>query len=151
MSRVVYADEASECGDAASSTMSTGRKYRDWHTQVDSEQQQETGYNTDSLINAATLPRGAGGRGGRRGWKRGRPPLPNREGVHKLKLISHSFCFFFFLHIYFPHVLKIINCTHAFRISLTNSMLAIFLTKNLLFSKAKKRTKENTNLKKSFI
>lgn len=73
-------DEASECGDAASSTMSTGRKYRDWHTQVDSEQQQETGYNTDSLINAATLPRGAGGRGGRRGWKRGRPPLPNREG-----------------------------------------------------------------------
>jgi len=75
-------DEASECGDAASSTMSIGRKYRDWHTQVDSEQQQEGGYNTDSLINAATLPRGAGGRGGggRRGWKRGRPPLPHREG-----------------------------------------------------------------------
>jgi len=79
-------DEASECGDAASSTMSIGRKYRDWHTQVDSEQQQEGGYNTDSLINAATLPRGAGGRGGggRRGWKRGRPPLPHREGVHQI-------------------------------------------------------------------
>jgi fragile X mental retardation protein len=73
-------DEASECGDAASSTVSTTRKHRDWAAQVESEQQQEAGYSTDSMIHSATLPRGAGGRGGRRGWKRGRPPLPYREG-----------------------------------------------------------------------
>ncbi|CAF4002488.1 unnamed protein product [Rotaria magnacalcarata] len=74
-------DEASECGDAAaSSSVSTSRKHRDWAAQVESEQQQEAGYSTDSIIHSATLPRGAGGRGGRRGWKRGRPPLPMREG-----------------------------------------------------------------------
>ncbi|CAF4524049.1 unnamed protein product [Rotaria sp. Silwood1] len=73
-------DEASECGDAASSSVSTSRKHRDWSAQVDSEQQQEAGYSTDSMIHSATLPRGAGGRGGRRGWKRGRPPLPIHEG-----------------------------------------------------------------------
>ncbi|CAF3639686.1 unnamed protein product [Rotaria sordida] len=73
-------DEASECGDAASSSVSTSRKHRDWSAQVDSEQQQEIGYSTDSMIQSATLPRGAGGRGGRRGWKRGRPPLPIHEG-----------------------------------------------------------------------
>ena len=86
---VPYTDEASECGDAASSTVSTTRKHRDWSAQVDSEQQQETGYSTDSMIHSATLPRGAGGRGGRRGWKRGRPPLPYREGAN----INSCFCF----------------------------------------------------------
>ncbi|CAF0907541.1 unnamed protein product [Adineta ricciae] len=75
-------DEASECGDAASSTVGTGRKFRDWAAQVESEQQQEAGYSTDSMIHSATLPRGAGGRGGRRGWQRGRPPLPNRQGYN---------------------------------------------------------------------
>ncbi|CAF2998129.1 unnamed protein product [Rotaria socialis] len=74
-------DEASECGDAAaSSSASTSRKHRDWAAQVESEQQQEAGYSTDSMIHSATLPRSAGERGGRRGWKRGRPPLPMREG-----------------------------------------------------------------------
>ncbi|UJR15808.1 hypothetical protein I4U23_002738 [Adineta vaga] len=82
-------DEASECGDATSSTVSTGRKFPDWAAQVESEQQQEAGYSTDSMINSATLPRGAGGRGGRRGWKRGRPPIPNRQGVH----IINDACF----------------------------------------------------------
>ncbi|CAF0786050.1 unnamed protein product [Adineta steineri] len=75
-------DEASECGDAASSTVSTSRKHRDWAAQVESEQQQEAGYSTDSMIHSATLPRGAGGRGGRRGWRRGRPPLPDRQGYN---------------------------------------------------------------------
>lgn len=79
----IFTDEASECGDAASSANTTSRKHRDWAAQVESEQQQEAGYSTDSMIHSATLPRGAGGRGGRRGWKRGRPPLPMREGVHK--------------------------------------------------------------------
>lgn len=81
---VRYADEASECGDAGSSNVSTTRKIRDWAAQVESEQQQETGYSTDSMIHSATLPRGGGGggRGGRRGWQRGRPPLPYREGAH---------------------------------------------------------------------
>ena len=78
----IFTDEASECGDAASSTVGTGRQFRDWAAQVESEQQQEAGYSTDSMIHSATLPRGAGGRGGRRGWQRGRPPLPNRQGVH---------------------------------------------------------------------
>lgn len=73
-------DEASECGDAASATVRTSRKHNDWSEQVDSEEQQEAGYSTDSMIHSATLPRGAGGRGGRRGWRRGRPPLPYREG-----------------------------------------------------------------------
>ena len=78
----IFADEASECGDASSSTLPTSRKHRDWAAQVESEQQQETGYSTDSVIDSATLPRGAGGRGGRRGWRRARPPLPHREGAH---------------------------------------------------------------------
>ena len=79
----IFADEASECGDASSSsTFTTSRKHRDWAAQVESEQQQETGYSTDSVIDSATLPRGAGGRGGRRGWRRARPPLPHREGAH---------------------------------------------------------------------
>ncbi|CAF3041917.1 unnamed protein product [Rotaria sp. Silwood2] len=73
-------DEASECGDALSSTISTGRKHRDWAAQVESEQQRETGYSTDSMIQLNNLPRGAGGRGGRRGWKRSRPPLPVHKG-----------------------------------------------------------------------
>jgi hypothetical protein len=47
------------------------------------------------MIHTATLPRGAGGRDGRRGWGRGRPPLPNRQGVHINKiLLSIFFCFF---------------------------------------------------------
>jgi len=92
---VPYADEASEYGDAASSTVSTSRKHRNWAAQVESEQQQETGYSTDSMIDSATLPRGACGRGGRRGWRRGRPPLPNREGVHINKVCYfYFFCFF---------------------------------------------------------
>ena len=77
----VFTDEASECGDASSSIR---RKHRDWAAQVESEQQQEAGYSTDSMIQSATLPRGAGGRGGRRGWKRGRPPLPTHEGVRTI-------------------------------------------------------------------
>jgi hypothetical protein len=86
----IFTDEASECGDASSSTIiSTNPKHRDWAAQVDSEEQQETGDNTDSIVQSSTLPRGAGGRGGRRGWKRGRPPLPTREGV----LAINIFCF----------------------------------------------------------
>ncbi|CAF3368877.1 unnamed protein product [Rotaria socialis] len=73
-------DEASECGDASSSTISTSRKRRDWAAEVESEQQHETGYSTDSMIQSNSLPRGAGGRGGRRGWKRSRPPLPTHTG-----------------------------------------------------------------------
>ncbi|CAF3467727.1 unnamed protein product [Rotaria sp. Silwood1] len=73
-------DEASEYGDVSSSTISTSRKHRDWAAQVESEQQHETGYSTDSMIQPNNLPRGAGGRGGRRGWKRSRPPLPIHKG-----------------------------------------------------------------------
>ncbi|CAF1166271.1 unnamed protein product [Rotaria sordida] len=73
-------DEASEYGDASSSTINTSRKYRDWAAQVESEQQHETGYSTDSMIQLNNLPRGTGGRGGRYGWKRSRPPLPIHKG-----------------------------------------------------------------------
>lgn len=81
MIKFIFADEASECGDASSTTMNTSRKQRDWAAQVESEQQHETGYNTDSMVNSTTVPRGTRGRRGGRGWKRGRPPLPTREGV----------------------------------------------------------------------
>lgn len=89
---LTFTDEASECGDHHNVS---NRKHRDWSTQVDSEQQQETGYSTDSMIPSETSIRGnanrrggAGGGAGRRGWKRGRPPLPTRPG---------GICSFFFL------------------------------------------------------
>jgi hypothetical protein len=82
----IFIDEASECGDhqdvSRSTATSANRKHHDWSAQVDSEQQQETGYSTDSMIPSDTLPRGnSSRRGGQRGSKRGRPPLPNRQGV----------------------------------------------------------------------
>lgn len=88
----IFTDEASECGDASSATISTNRKHQDWAAQVESEQQQETDYNTDSMIQPSTVPRGSAGRGGRHGWRRGKPPVPNREGV----LTTNIFCFLLF-------------------------------------------------------
>lgn len=94
----VFTDEASECGDASSTTVNTGRKYHDWAAQVESEQQQETGYSTDSMINSTKSPRGAGGRRGGRGWRRGRPPLPIREGVLKIYIYFLITLILFFLY-----------------------------------------------------
>jgi hypothetical protein len=99
----IFADEASECGDYrdTSSTINTSRKHRDWAAQVESEQQEETGYSTDSMIHSAALIRGAAGRGGRRGWRRGRPPLPTREGVLMINNLLFLFAFStYLLHIY---------------------------------------------------
>ena len=81
-SDVFFADEASECGDQRDvSNSNANRKHRDWSTQVDSEQQQETGYSTDSMIPSENSSRGnRNRRGDGRGWKRGRPPLPTRPG-----------------------------------------------------------------------
>ncbi|CAF1231174.1 unnamed protein product, partial [Didymodactylos carnosus] len=66
-------DEASECGD-----YNEVKLHRDWAATVESEtesvQLDQTGYNTDTMSNRTT---GRGNsRGGRRSWKRGRPPLP---------------------------------------------------------------------------
>ena len=82
---LIFLDEASESGDATSSTVSTARKHRDWSAQVDSEQAQELGYNAESTAESATLPRDTGARGGRRGWRRGQPSF-NREGLPLLCL-----------------------------------------------------------------
>jgi hypothetical protein len=81
----IFTDEASEYGDQRDATGSNSRstrRHHDWSAQVDSEQKQETGYSTDSVIYTDTVPRGTGARrGGRRGWQRGYPPLPNHQGV----------------------------------------------------------------------
>ncbi|CAF0911818.1 unnamed protein product [Didymodactylos carnosus] len=65
-------DEASECGDYEV------KSHRDWAATVESEteslQLDSTDYNTDTMSNRS-MGRG-NSRGGRRNWKRGRPPLP---------------------------------------------------------------------------
>ena len=92
---LIFADEASESGDTASSTVptttTTARKHRDWSAQVDSEQaqqQQELGYNADSTTESATLPRDTGARGGRRGWRRGQSGY-DREGMLRNSRVSN--------------------------------------------------------------
>jgi hypothetical protein len=66
----IFTDEASETtGDASSSTMSTGTKYRSWAAQVENEEQQEADYSADNLSQPNSLPIDAAERG-RRGRRR---------------------------------------------------------------------------------
>jgi hypothetical protein len=63
----IFTDEASEItGDASSSTISTGPKYRDWAAQVESE---EADHSADNLSQPNSLPVDPAGRG-RRGQRR---------------------------------------------------------------------------------
>lgn len=74
-------DEASEFGDQREKVI-LNRKQRSGSVQTEGAQRQETGYSTDSMLppeaqSGPTMSK----RGGRRGGKRGRPPLPTSQGV----------------------------------------------------------------------
>jgi hypothetical protein len=66
----IFTDETNEIGNEPSSTISTNQKPLDWATQVESEEQLEADYSTDSMSQSNTVPKDASERGRRRGRRR---------------------------------------------------------------------------------
>jgi len=71
----IFTDETNEIGNESSSTISTNQKPLDWATQVESEEQLEADYSTDSMSNSNTVPKDANERGRRRGRRRNKSRL----------------------------------------------------------------------------